>query len=956
MATYGIDYYGTTFYGSSAITQFSAGNFLATPIDYGVIQLTWGAPTGAWDYIRLLRSPYGFAVNADDGDLLLEVSNPGPTLYFDRGQTPNSVGLSGGKCYYYTLLVHGTALNKWQVAGTAVGISVKNYLTNDLMYQYLPEVLRANIPADDALDSTNDFLYRFLKLFAFSLDLYKTQADNVMSRYDVTNLDGRLIPTFMQNFNIPYEPSIGVKQSRIFLKNVSLLLQDKGTKKGLNEFIKAYGGYDSVITMGKNLMLDQNDCSFEQTIGNWASVSNATLVRYLSTAVPSIPPYSEIAAQANFPNLQGASLKVTSVATANTVIALTGVSPVQYGIPVQGATAYTLTAYARAAATVRAVSAQIFWYDSFGKFISSSTGSTTNDAVGSWTRITNAVAAASVPSNAVFAVPQLTIASTVAGEIHYFDAIQFEQATSATFYQDARQIQAVLVANRINSLINPNCEGSASIGWSATNGTLALNAAHISSTTTAPSVPLSTGSIKLTATAVGTVTLASSSMPIFSGNTYTFSIYSETTDAGAAYPLTPYVSWYNGSSALIATTTGTPVSSNSAWHQVSVSSTAPSTAVTAVAGFTWNVSAMPSTAGWQDVAYGGGNFVALIYGSSNAAISSNGSTWTTVTMPANANWQAVDYGNGKFVAIAQGPSNIAATSPDGITWTARTLPASDNWASIVYGGGKFVAISQNSIRTAVSTDGITWTSGTLPSSVYWVDVTYGNSTYVAIAADTTSAATSPDGITWTARTLPTGSSGGWSGVCFGNSTFVAVDYSSSIAATSPDGITWTARTLPSTSNWSDVAYGGGNFVATSQSSTAAATSPDGITWTARTLPSASNWYPLAYGGGVFVVVAYSSNIAATSPDGITWTALGTGNSVLIDAGLFEKSAFVGSYFDGNNGLAELADLFWEGSTANQGRSHYYKNRFAVQSRLVSKIPSWIVYGSTFELFLAQAGT
>jgi len=71
--------------------------------------------------------------------------------------------------------------------------------------------------------------------------------------------------------------------------------------------------------------------------------------------------------------------------------------------------------------------------------------------------------------------------------------------------------------------------------------------------------------------------------------------------------------------------------------------------------------------------------------------------------------------------------------------------------------------------------------------------------------------------------------------------------------------------------------------------------------------------------------------------------------------LFEKSAFVNSYFDGSNGLAQLSDLFWEG-TANASRSHYYRNRFVVQSRLISKLPDWINYGSTFELFFAQPNT
>jgi hypothetical protein len=95
--------------------------------------------------------------------------------------------------------------------------------------------------------------------------------------------------------------------------------------------------------------------------------------------------------------------------------------------------------------------------------------------------------------------------------------------------------------------------------------------------------------------------------------------------------------------------------------------------------------------------------------------------------------------------------------------------------------------------------------------------------------------------------------------------------------------------------------------------------------------------------------------AVTAKVGVTWTATSSLTGMYVDAALFEKSSFVNPYFDGSNGVAQLSDLFWEG-TANASRSHYYRNRFAVESRLKDKLPDWINYGSTFELLLAQPGT
>jgi hypothetical protein len=101
------------------------------------------------------------------------------------------------------------------------------------------------------------------------------------------------------------------------------------------------------------------------------------------------------------------------------------------------------------------------------------------------------------------------------------------------------------------------------------------------------------------------------------------------------------------------------------------------------------------------------------------------------------------------------------------------------------------------------------------------------------------------------------------------------------------------------------------------------------------------------------VTAAAPTGAVTATVGFIWEADEADREILLDAALFEKSAFVNSFFDGSNGVASLTDLFWEGNAPNAARSHYYRNRFAVQSRLIATLPEWITYGSTFELFFAQ---
>ena len=72
MSKYGIDYYNAAYYGSGTLSQFNATPFTAVPKDYGRIYLSWTTPSGQWDYIRVVRSSYGFPVTVDNGDMLFE--------------------------------------------------------------------------------------------------------------------------------------------------------------------------------------------------------------------------------------------------------------------------------------------------------------------------------------------------------------------------------------------------------------------------------------------------------------------------------------------------------------------------------------------------------------------------------------------------------------------------------------------------------------------------------------------------------------------------------------------------------------------------------------------------------------------------------------------------------------------------------------------------------------------
>jgi hypothetical protein len=145
-------------------------------------------------------------------------------------------------------------------------------------------------------------------------------------------------------------------------------------------------------------------------------------------------------------------------------------------------------------------------------------------------------------------------------------------------------------------------------------------------------------------------------------------------------------------------------------------------------GAIWvNTSALPASTTWTSVAYGGGVWVAVASGGTQAASSTNGTTWATRTLPSSGTWNSVTFGNNLFVAVRSG-STAYATSINGTTWVARTLPASLANAKIAYGQGVYFAIGDGSTTAYSSDTGITdtWTSRTIAGAANPKAITFGN--------------------------------------------------------------------------------------------------------------------------------------------------------------------------------------------------------------------------------------
>jgi uncharacterized protein YcfL len=473
MAKYGFDYYGIGVYGPFSLSEFNAFPFTATPVDYGKILLSWNTPAGDWAFLRVVRNSYGFPVDASDGDIVLERDRSVVVSeVLDEGLIVEGTAslLQGGRYYYYSVFVRENETFTWRRAANTVGLSVQDFNTAYLMYDYIPEAYKATSLTGDILSQPdNTVLRNFLRVFAFEHDHIKSEALNLLNLYNVDTLSSVALFQLLCNFGFTFEPEVGLKQSRILLRNAINIYKSKGSKAGINTYIKSLTGYDVDLSTGYNMILDYNDSSFEENVGRW---NGEDVTLSIINSAGTILPYLEPTSLDYTPNKNSSFLKLEAEADSDIEIFCVGGNPITSGIPVKGDNKYLFSVYTTADDEPRSIVLSIYWYDRFGMLIGSSEGASFINTTNAWE--TRPLVTDISPVNAYYAVPSIKILNADEGEIHYFDAAQFEIGDSISVFQEARRLDVVLKASRINQVRNPNFIDFIE-PWNATGALLELD-------------------------------------------------------------------------------------------------------------------------------------------------------------------------------------------------------------------------------------------------------------------------------------------------------------------------------------------------------------------------------------------------------------------------------------------------------------------------------------------------
>lgn len=292
MATYGIDIYGTTLYGTPSGVQFSAAPFLVQPFNYGRLILTWNNPPGDWAQFRLVRNPKGFPAAYNDGDVLLDIRKinltditpASPASYDDSTLVP-------GRFYYYSIFVNDSSLDPgsgvWWRAGDAYNQTVADKGWRDRFWSFIPNQYKRLDPTTDLLDQIDQENYqlkRFLDIFGYHADMLETQQEALLGINNPDEFSYAAIAAAGQQLGINTEYELGPRIARSRVKNATYIDQQKGTTSGLQNLMSAASGWVVDIVEGQNYLLSADQSSFVNPVfpgwDQWTNWPAGAIVSY----------------------------------------------------------------------------------------------------------------------------------------------------------------------------------------------------------------------------------------------------------------------------------------------------------------------------------------------------------------------------------------------------------------------------------------------------------------------------------------------------------------------------------------------------------------------------------------------------------------------------------------------------------------------------------------------------
>jgi hypothetical protein len=398
MAKYGNIVYKGAYYGEAPRFPFSVEPFNATAIDYAKILLTWSNPTGAINGLRLVRNQNGYAETAEDGVVLFEQNGDpstfGDTLYVDGEDnfldldSKNDIALVSGRWTYYSMWVRRSADNLWVRADDLVVLLPKehgttlpdgsNLLSTHINFMdLLPRVFTSSEQSPlGTIDPSSD-LYSFLQGMSFTVDELLTLAELLLPDFSGKNYNPGILELKSREFGLAEEEPEAIIRKKRMTREALYMYARKGTLLGLSTMVESLTGFAPRISLSKNLLLSNQDSTFNKSTGYWRTVGPATL----SVETTVLPPTAE---SKSIDDRYCAKFTSTN---SSARMELGYYRPITRAVPVQFGHDYELSYYVKTSVSGSpTTTATITWHNKRGEVISTTPVTSSSGAGSSWTK------------------------------------------------------------------------------------------------------------------------------------------------------------------------------------------------------------------------------------------------------------------------------------------------------------------------------------------------------------------------------------------------------------------------------------------------------------------------------------------------------------------------------------------------------------------------------------------
>jgi len=511
------------------------GNLRAIPLTYGAVYLYWSSvltdpekelSPGVAATVTHWRINRNFSGASDD---------PYDGTIVDSGTISNyrttaiDGPLDGGRQVTYSLWIFDG--DDWINCGNTSTVIVDESVTPTLVKieKWLPAAW-LNLEGDEIGEPDDTYLNDVLSGYAFAYDKLRTEAKVLELSMDYKYTPVELLQSKIEERGFSYEPVLGDIYHRSVYRVSEKVNATKGSIQSIQSYVTALTHWVPEIEVGKNLLLNYNDSSFEESIGNWVtSVGNFAQVKYsdsfATVGIAIGPPSPELFYN---PGFNPRSIGFGWIHGHNTSPVLnlpsTSADKVLYGVPVKPATRYRFTGWLRIknSSKTGSVAAKIDWYDRAGTLISSTANNTALTGTTTWqefaSKSDSGVNGQLSPDNAAYASITLTFTNNNNQVEYFIDMLQLAVADGTTTFEDARKVLIYAAGDKTNLIHNPSFENNTNF-WTPHDGTLTR--------VTTPAYAIHRGSYaaQFVASTTDRAGIVSDWMPVRAGQAYTFTAY-----------------------------------------------------------------------------------------------------------------------------------------------------------------------------------------------------------------------------------------------------------------------------------------------------------------------------------------------------------------------------------------------------------------------------------------------